>query len=78
LFNIRNFSFERDLSSWRWTVDKQADLDFMRAVFAHFCDSPLIDFRSVIEWLEHNPQIRAINAGTIRNEGYFKSIERET
>jgi spore coat polysaccharide biosynthesis protein SpsF len=78
LFSTRNFRFERDLSSWRWTVDKQADLDFMRAVFTRFRDSPLIDFRSVIEWLELNPQVREINAGTIRNEGYYKSIERET
>jgi spore coat polysaccharide biosynthesis protein SpsF len=77
LFRVENFRFERDLSSWRWTVDKPSDLEFMRAVFGHFASEPLVSFRKVIEWLELNPQIRELNTGTLRNEGYLRSIASE-
>jgi spore coat polysaccharide biosynthesis protein SpsF len=77
LFNTLNFRFDRDLSDWRWTVDKPADMEFMQRVFGHFRDEPLVSFRDVITWLENNPEVRGINAGTIRNEGYKKSIATE-
>ncbi|WP_439953338.1 hypothetical protein, partial [Escherichia coli] len=35
-FKLHNFEHDTNLSDWRWTVDKQADLDFMRAVFGAF------------------------------------------
>lgn len=77
LFRLTNFRFERDLSAWRWTVDKPNDLQFMREVFGHFAAQPLVRYQDVIAWLEANPQVRAINAGTPRNEGYFKSLKSE-
>ena len=77
LFNTLNFKFDRDLSDWRWTVDKPADIEFMQRVFGHFRDQPLVSFRSVISWLEDHPEIRSINAGTVRNEGYKTSIATE-
>jgi perosamine synthetase len=77
LFKIHNFGHDRDLSSWRWTVDKQSDLDFVRAVFDHFAARPLVGYREIIAWLERNPQIRAINSDTVRNEGYLKSLQSE-
>lgn len=77
LFQIRSLQHERNLADWRWTVDKPADLEFMRAVFGHFAADPLVPFTEVIAWLERNPAIRAINAGTQRNEGYLKSLAAE-
>ena len=77
LFSIANFCYQRDLSVWRWTVDKPNDLEFARAVFGHFADDPLVGFETVVEWLERNPHIRALNANTVRNEGYLQSIENE-
>lgn len=76
-FRVENFRFERDLSAWRWTVDKPSDLEFMRAVFGHFASEPLVSYRRVIEWLELNPQVLELNTGTVRNEGYLKSIASE-
>jgi len=35
-FNIHNFKFERNLSSWRWTVDKKVDFDFICCIFKEF------------------------------------------
>jgi spore coat polysaccharide biosynthesis protein SpsF len=77
-FRLRNFVHDEDLSDWRWTVDKPADLDFMRAVFAAFKDREGdASFREVIDLLKRRPELRAINAGTIRNEGYLRSVQKE-
>lgn len=77
-FRLHNFEHEKDLSSWRWTVDKQADLDFMRAVFGVFDGrNGQFSYREVIDLLDSRPDIRAINAGTVRNEGYLKSLQQE-
>lgn len=77
IFNVRNFTYEKDLSAWRWTVDKPEDMAFMRRVFAEFNNNPLISYEEVIRFLEHNPEVVKINEGTIRNEGYAKSLSNE-
>lgn len=76
-FVLRSFSMEPDLSHWRWTVDKPADLEFVRRIFAHFSNQPLVSHQTVISWLKNNPELLAINAGTIRHEGYLKSLTEE-
>jgi len=77
LFNCLNFKSDRDLSSWRWTVDKPEDLRFMQRIFEAFRSSPLVPYQDVISWLDVNPKIRQINSGIERNEGYLKSLEME-
>ena len=76
-FVLRGFTMQPDLSHWRWTVDKPADLELVRSIFAHFADQPLVGHQAVIAWLCDNPELLAINAGTIRHEGYFKTLATE-
>jgi spore coat polysaccharide biosynthesis protein SpsF len=76
-FVLRGFTMQPDLSHWRWTVDKPADLELVRRIFAHFADQPLVGHKAVISWLDENPELLAINAGTIRHEGYFKTLAME-
>lgn len=76
-FVLRGFTMQPNLSHWRWTVDKPADLELVRRIFDHFVDQPLVGHRAVIAWLNDNPELLAINAGTIRNEGYYKTIAGE-
>jgi spore coat polysaccharide biosynthesis protein SpsF len=77
-FRLLGFRHAEDLSGWRWTVDKPEDLEFMRAVFAHFYrGSSVFSYLDVIEFLRGRPDIRAINAGTVRNEGYLQSLKKE-
>ena len=75
LFNVINFAIDTDLSAWRWTVDKPEDLEFVRAIFAHFIDEPLIDFEKIVDFIWQNPSLVKINNGTVRNEGYLNSLE---
>ena len=81
LFNLLNFKSDRDLSDWRWTVDKPEDLEFVRCIFEHFKTVPLVPHEDVIAWLDVNPEVRRINSGTMsgtmRNEGYLKSLQLE-
>lgn len=77
IFKVKNFEFKEDLSTWRWTVDKQSDLDFVRLVLSPFRDSPLVPFQEIIYFLKQNPDLLRINAHTHRNEGYLKSLEKE-
>ena len=74
LFRTHNFTLGRNRSGWRWTVDKPEDLEFARAVFTQFFDRPLVGYDEVMAWIEMNPQIARINAGTIRNEAYLNSL----
>lgn len=77
MFKVKNFEFREDLSAWRWTVDKQSDLNFIRAVLSPFQDSPLVSFEEIICFLKQNTDLLKINADTLRNEGYIKSLEME-
>jgi spore coat polysaccharide biosynthesis protein SpsF len=77
LFVLRSFSMQPDLSHWRWTVDKHADLEMVRHIFAQFSDHPLFSYLDVISWIKEHPEIMMINLGIIRNEGYYKSLAKE-
>lgn len=77
-FRVANFRHQEDLSAWRWTVDKPEDLEFVRVVFRHFYrTSSVFPFEDVIAFLKEHPEIQAINSGTIRNEGYMKSLRED-
>lgn len=76
-FVLRNFCMQPDLSHWRWTVDKPADLELVRRIFAQFPGQPLVGHRAVIEWLTDHPEVLSINTGTIRHEGYYKTLAKE-
>jgi spore coat polysaccharide biosynthesis protein SpsF len=77
LFSLYSVEQDRDLSSWRWTVDKPADLDFVRAVYAHFLDRPLVPYEELAAFIEAHPELSAINVGTVRQEGYLKSLAKD-
>ncbi|MEN9479186.1 MAG: hypothetical protein RLZZ298_581 [Pseudomonadota bacterium] len=77
VFNLFSVEQEEDLSSWRWTVDKPADLEFVRAVYAHFKDQPLVSYETLKSYIQKHPELSAINAGTIRQEGYLKSLKKD-
>lgn len=76
-FKLHSLRWERNLSHWRLTVDKDSDLELVRRIFSHFGDQPLVKFSEVVEWLERNPGMLEINAGTVRNEGYLKSLKAD-
>jgi spore coat polysaccharide biosynthesis protein SpsF len=77
-FRLHNFENDENLSHWRWTVDKPADLELMRAIFAALKDrGNLFSYRDVIALIKRRPELLEINAGTVRNEGYLRSLQED-
>jgi spore coat polysaccharide biosynthesis protein SpsF (cytidylyltransferase family) len=77
-FKIKNFEYKENLSKWRWTLDKKEDFLFIQKIFDEFYkEDPLFSYKKVIEYLKKDPEVLLINSGTIRNEGYLKSLKKE-
>lgn len=65
-----------DLSGARWTVDEPQDLEFVRAVYAHFGRTDF-GMMEIIEMLTAQPQLSRINCDLERNAGYLKSLRED-
>ncbi|RAU22881.1 aminotransferase [Paramagnetospirillum kuznetsovii] len=64
------------LQSERWTLDEPADLAFLEALVEHLPERP--SYLDVLAALDARPELRAINARIIRNEGFAKSLAKES
>jgi spore coat polysaccharide biosynthesis protein SpsF len=77
-FRLANVPHREDLSSQRWTVDTEADLAFVRAVFEALGPAaPLAGMAEVLRLLAERPELRGLNAGIRRNEGFERSLAAE-
>jgi len=76
LFPSRNVHSAEDLSDSRWTVDEPRDLEFMRAVYREL-GGTAFSTQDVVDLLARRPELRDLNAGLIRDEGWLKSQKRD-
>jgi len=79
-FRLRDVpSGTESLGRLRWTVDHPNDLEFIRAVYARLrpMNGGGFGHREVLRLLDREPGLAAINGGTIRNEGYYRSLAAE-
>jgi len=78
-FRIANVESEIPVSpaDYRWTVDHPADLEFVRRVYAAFAENGEFGFRDVFDLLKERPDLATIQAETITNEGYYKSLYQQ-
>jgi len=74
-FSGGNVPCPEDLAAERWTVDSAADYLMLRALATQLGPDDLVSagWRRILEVLRANPDIRAINAGGIRDEALLKS-----
>ena len=68
-FSVGNLRADKDLSSLRWTVDEQSDLDVARRVFAHFSPDVHFSWKEILELQRMKPELFEANRGIKRNEG---------
>jgi glutamate-1-semialdehyde 2,1-aminomutase len=68
-FSVGNLRADEDLSSLRWTVDEQSDLDVIREVFAYFSPDVYFSWGKVLELQLMKPELFDANRGIRRNEG---------
>ena len=77
-FRLANVAHTEDLSAQRWTVDTEADLAFARAVFDALCPTGAkAGITEVLQLVAERPELRALNAGIRRNEGFERSLAAE-
>jgi len=81
IFKLQDFeSPVGDFGNHRWTVDEPEDLELVKRVYEHFeveLHKEDFGYRDIIEFLERNPEIMALNQKYTRNEGVAKSIKED-
>jgi spore coat polysaccharide biosynthesis protein SpsF (cytidylyltransferase family) len=77
--NFKIFSYENqeDLSEYRWTVDEQKDLEFIRKIYSIMKPKTNFSMKEIIEILSKNSELLKINAGIMRNEGHLKLYDND-
>lgn len=78
-FRVANVESDTPVSpeKYRWTVDHPADLEFVRKVYEAFSQNGDFGFREIFELLKERPDLATIQAETITNEGYYKSLYQQ-
>jgi glutamate-1-semialdehyde 2,1-aminomutase/spore coat polysaccharide biosynthesis protein SpsF len=78
-FRTRNIEHNGDHAArcLRLTVDEPRDLDFIRAIYDRLGASEGFGLAEVLQLLAAEPALVTINAGIIRNEGYYRSLRAE-
>jgi glutamate-1-semialdehyde aminotransferase/spore coat polysaccharide biosynthesis protein SpsF (cytidylyltransferase family) len=61
----------------RWAVDHPSDLDFVRKIYRAFSRNGHFGLREVLKLLAERPDLAAIQAETISNEGYYRSLYQQ-
>jgi len=72
-FNILTVDHEKNLGSYRWTVDTIQDLQFVQAIFALLPDRESFTWLDVLKIVEDNPHLSEINAGITHKT--FKDVD---
>lgn len=76
-FKLFNYKNENDLSNYRWTVDEEEDLLFVRKIYSKMKPDVVFKYQKILELLSSFPDLLKINQGFKRNEGYKKSLEND-
>lgn len=79
-FRVSEVRHNVDLSHLKWSVDSQADLEFVRAVNEHLGtegSEKLFAMGDVIQALEDFPSLALINQVSYRGEGLYHSIAND-
>lgn len=74
-FNRQSVTAGSDYSGLRWTVDTPDDFAFVERVYAALYNvKPDFGMTDILELIQANPELSAINTGHVRNEGLLKSL----
>jgi spore coat polysaccharide biosynthesis protein SpsF len=72
-FKISNLKYKENLSSLRWTVDEENDLEMARKVYSElFSKKEVFLMNDILELIDTNPEIATINDAVNRSDMYKK------
>ena len=75
-FRIENVEHSKNLSSLRWTVDTQNDLDLVRLIISKIQKTPIL-ITDILDVLYKEPDLLNINKDHVIDEGYKKSVSED-
>jgi spore coat polysaccharide biosynthesis protein SpsF len=71
LFKQMNLQYHENISSLRWTIDREEDLTMTRLVYKNlFKDAEIFNMSDILELLKRDPSIAKINAEVERSTMY--------
>jgi len=76
LFKVENLKKRPIYNHWRLTVDEESDFQLITKIYEHF-NSTFFSFSEIVNFLERNQELLAINNSIQRNEGYLKSLKED-
>lgn len=77
-FNRKSVTRAPSLKEKRWTVDTDADYEFILRIYdALYEEDADFGMKDVLDYIQKYPELEKINSGIIRNEGYIKSINND-
>jgi spore coat polysaccharide biosynthesis protein SpsF len=77
LFRLGRVKHETDLSGLRWTVDEPQDLELVRRIYRYFGAKHQFGMNDIVTLFREYPELMAVNASLVRNEGYQKSLKED-
>ena len=77
-FRLGDFRRESDLSGLRWTVDEPRDFEFVSRIYETLYDgNAAFSTTDVLQLLRDQPELKLINSGQERNQGYQASLQAD-
>tara|TARA_B100000787_G_C16164879_1_gene283349 strand:+ start:685 stop:1440 length:756 start_codon:yes stop_codon:yes gene_type:complete len=78
IFKNGSIKLFRGLSYLRWTLDEPNDYELLSIIFSKLYrdDSPFLT-HEILQLIQNNPELSAINEQIVRNEGYLKSLQED-
>lgn len=79
VLSAANVPCPQDMSAHRWTVDSAGDYAMMRALAGHLGSQGLVQagWREIAATLDAHPELSALNADEIRDEGLAESRKHD-
>jgi spore coat polysaccharide biosynthesis protein SpsF len=78
IFTLGSWTYSRNLSHLRWTVDEIEDLLFVQQVIEHLYPvNKHFRFNDILSLLNRKPQLVNINSHIVRNQGFLSSLRAD-
>jgi len=77
-FKIQIIEPKSDLSKFRFTVDHPDDLEFVRKIYSELYKKDIFYLHDILDFLKNHPETLAINSSHKRNQGYIKSLLKDS
>ena len=78
IFSHNSILSKINYANKRWTLDTTQDFEFLKSIYENlYYTNNFFGMNDILYLINNQPSLEKINANIIRNEGYFKSVEKD-